>query len=214
MLPALPSTLQSFQPGRAALLWGEPVRLMAARIAAWAVVRGERVVVLDGVNVFDPYRLVREALARGVAARMALSRVQVARAFTCHQLARLAEEHLAGALTPDSFVLVLGPVSLFYDEQVPLAERRRLFKRLIGALSRAKAKAPLLLLQPPRPSGAPNRRFGQQLRELVEVVGEFGEGPGDQRSPAIPHTPLQPPLTALGRRHLRSRLPREETHHP
>ncbi len=193
--PALPSTLNpllSLQPGRAVLLWGESVRSLGAMASAWAVSRGARVLAVDAANVFDPYRLVREALLRDVAAREALRRVRVARAFTCHQLVRLAQEELRGELAPGCLVLVLGPVSLFYDEQVPLAERRRLFQELTATLGVIKMSNPLLLLQPRLPKGAPNRGFGRLLRPLVDVLGSCGGGPGDLRSPALPHTPSQP----------------------
>jgi hypothetical protein len=156
---------------------------------AWAVARGARVLVVDAANVFDPYRLMREAMLRGVAAREALIKVRVARAFTCHQLVRLVQEQLAGELAPGSLVLVLGPVSLFYDEQVPLAERRRLFLELTATLSAIKIKSSLLLLQPRLPKGAPNRGFGRMLAPVVDVFGSCGGGPGDLRPP----TPLPTP---------------------
>jgi len=44
------------------------------------------VLVVDAVNAFDPYRLVREARERGLSRAAALRRVRVARAFTSHQL--------------------------------------------------------------------------------------------------------------------------------
>jgi hypothetical protein len=168
--PDLPSTLApllSLRPGRAALLWGKSVRSLGAAAAAWAVARGGRVLALDAANAFDPYRLVREARRRGVPAREALTRVRVARAFTCHQLLRLVEEELAAELAPRSLVLVLGPVSLFYDEQVPLAERRRLWQSLVDALAAVKLRHPLLLLQPRLPQGAADHRFGRLLAPLV-----------------------------------------------
>jgi hypothetical protein len=128
------------------------------------------VLVVDAANAFDPYRLVREARGRGISWAAALSRVQVARAFTSHQLVRLLKEELTRQLEPQSLVLVLGPVSLFYDEQIPLAERRRLFTDMVAILAACKATAPLLLLQPPLPRGAVNRRFGQLLTPLLDYL--------------------------------------------
>jgi hypothetical protein len=171
---ALPSTLLSLAPGKAALLWGEPFRSLAAAAAAWGVARGARVLVVDAANAFDPYRLVREARGRGISRAAALCRVRVARAFTSHQLVRLLKEELPGELEPLSLVLVLGPVSLFYDEQIPLAERRRLFTNMVELLAAYKARAPLLLLQPPRPRGAANRNFGRMLTPLLDYLVELG----------------------------------------
>jgi hypothetical protein len=139
------------------------------------------VLAVDAANVFDPYRLVREAVPRGVPPRQALNRVRVARAFTCHQLVRLVQEELTRELAPGSLVLILGPVSLFYDEQVPLAERRRLFQNLVQTLTAIKTRHPLLLLQPYLPQKTANRGFGRMLMPVLDVIGEFGGGPGDGR---------------------------------
>jgi len=183
---ALSRYLAPLQPGRGVLLWGEPLRPLAAAAAAWGAARGVPVLVVDAANRFDPYGLVREARARGLAPRETLSRVRVARAFTCHQLVRLLAEILPPALEPGCLVLLLGPVSLFYDEQVPLPERRRLFQELTGLLSRIKPQAALLLLQPLLPREAGNRHFGKLLAPLldylVEVEGQK-EGGGESRHP-------------------------------
>jgi hypothetical protein len=179
------------------LLWGESLRRVAAAAAAWGAARGTPVLVVDAANRFDPYALVREARVRGLAPREALSRVQVARAFTCHQLVRLLAESLPPALEPGSLVMVLGPVSLFYDEQVPLGERRRLFRdlaRLCGAL---KAQAALLLLQPLLPPEAPNRHFGRLLAKVMDVRVEVGSFAGEGRRKTIPPPSPAPPPNPL-----------------
>lgn len=180
-MKALNRWLAPLKPGRAALLWGEPLRPLAAAAAAWGVTRGAPVFVVDGANRFDPYGLVREARSRSLDYKEALSRVKVARAFTSHQLVRLLQEELARELTPGGLALLLGPVSLFYDEQVPLKERRRLFQELVDTLTLIKARAPILLLQPLLPRGATNRHFGRMLTPLAEVVGNFGTGPEEHR---------------------------------
>ncbi len=180
------TALEPLQPGRGALMWGEALRPLAAAAGAWGVARGAKVLVVDAACAFDPYRLVREARAAGLAPRYTLARVQVARAFTSHQLVRLLEEELIRRLEPGSLVLVLGPVSLFYDEQVPLAERRRLFEKMVAALTVIKAKNSLLLIQPYLPRGAANRHFGKILRPaldyLVEVGGRDSLPPRERRA--------------------------------
>jgi len=142
---------------------------------------------------------VREARARGLSRQAALSRVQVARAFTSHQLVRLIKEELAKELKPGCLVLVLGPVTLFYDEQVPLPERRRLFQDMVRLLAAVKARAPLLLLQPRLPKDAPNRQFGRLLAPVVDYWVEVGgvsgfEGRAREHrslpSPQAPHLTL------------------------
>ena len=116
---------------------------------------GAPVLVVGAANRFDPYQLVREAGTRKLSPQEALTRVRVARAFTSHQLVRLLTETFPAILEQGSLVLVLGPVSLFYDEQVPLGERRRLFQDLVRLLARIKTGSALLLLQPPCPGPPP-----------------------------------------------------------
>jgi hypothetical protein len=186
-MQALSRYLAPLQPGRSVLLWGDHLRPLAAAATAWGAARSAPVLVVDAANRFDPYGLVREARFRGLTRREALSRVRVARAFTCHQLVRLVEEILPPALEPGCLVLLLGPVSLFYDEQVPLAERRRLFKDLTHLLSRIKSQAALLLLQPALPKEAGNRRFGKLLAPLIDYFVEVGRQPlGQGELPAPP----------------------------
>ena len=186
-MKALSRWLAPLRPGRAALLWGEPLRPLAAAAAAWGVARGAPVFIVDAANRFDPYQLVREARTRGLDHQEALSRVRVARAFTSHQLVRLLQEELARELTPGGLALLLGPVSLFYDEQVPLQERRRLFQEMVDTLIFVKIRAPILLLQPLLPRAATNRHFGRLLTRLVEVVGNFGGKAGREDQPTGPN---------------------------
>ena len=194
-MKALSRYLAPLKPGRGVLLWGEHLRPLAAAAAAWGVARGAPVLVVDAANRFDPYQLVREAAAAKLPPREALARVRVARAFTSHQLVRLLKETFPTALAPGSLVLVLGPVSLFYDEQVPLPERRRLFQDLVRHLTRIKAQAALLLLQPRLPGAAVNRHFGRRLAPVIDYLVEVGDGE-DRREAArrtAPAVPAQPP---------------------
>jgi hypothetical protein len=162
------------------LLWGEHLRTVAAAAAAWGVARGAEVLVVDAANLADPYQLVRQARGYGLTPVEALARVQVARAFTSHQLVRLLQEILPGRLKPGALVVILGPVSLFYDEQVPLPERHRLFKDLTRLLAGIKSRAALLLLQPLRPRAAVNRHFGRLLAPVIDYWVEAGSGERNQ----------------------------------
>jgi hypothetical protein len=186
---ALSRYLAPLAPGRGALLWGEHLRPLAAAAAVWGVAQKAPVWVVDAANRFDPYRLVREAARRHISSAEALSRVRVARAFTSHQLVRLLAETFPVDLTAGSLVLVLGPVSLFYDEQVPLSERRRLFGELVAHLSRIKAQSALLLLQPLLPRAAHNQHFGRLLAPVidyfVEVESREGVGGSHRNIPAV-----------------------------
>lgn len=170
----------------ALLLFGETIRPLVAPAAVWGVARRIPVVVVDAVGAFDPYHLAREARCRGVTPAAALHRVRVARAFTCHQLVRLVHEGLPAELAatasqadgaPAALVLLLGPCSLFYDEQVPLAERRRLFQTLVAELGQLKHRAALWLFQPYLPPLVANYHFGRRLTPLVDAILELRLGP-------------------------------------
>jgi len=199
-MKALSHYLTPLQPGRGVLLWGGHLRALAAAAAAWGVARGAPVLVVDAANRFDPYGLVREAARRGLSPQAALTRVHVARAFTSHQLVRLLTETFPAILEPGSLVLLLGPVSLFYDEQVPLGERRRLFQDLVSLLARIKTGSALLLLQPLLPRVATNRHFGRLLAPVMDYFVEM-ESPEARpgASPrAIPAVAARPPGTWWG----------------
>jgi len=181
---ALSRYLAPLQAGRGVLLWGEHLRSLAAAAAAWGVARRAPVWVVDAANRFDPYGLVREAARRDVSPQAALAGVKVARAFTSHQLVRLLAETFPAILAPGSLVVVLGPVNLFYDEQVPLRERRRLFRELTRRLAGIKSQAALLLLQPLLPRAAANQHFGRLLAPVIDYFVEVGK-PEDRRG-ALP----------------------------
>jgi hypothetical protein len=194
-MKALNRYLVPLQPGRGVLLWGEHLRALAAAAAAWGVARGAPVLVVDAANRFDPYQLVREAVKGKLSPHEALTRVRVARAFTSHQLVRLVRETFPAILAPGSLTLVLGPVSLFYDEQVPLRERRRLFQDLVRLLARIKTQSALLLLQPRLSRAAANQHFGRLLAPAMDYFVEV-ENPEGHRGATRRASPAAPPLPA------------------
>ena len=190
--------LATASAGQGLLLFGETIRPLVAPAAVWATARGAKVLVVDAVGAFDPYHLAREARFRGLVPAKALDQVRVARAFTCHQLVRLVRESLPAELaaipspeggTPPALLLLLGPCSLFYDEQVPLAERRQLFQTLVHGLAQLKPRATIWLLQPCLPQVIPNRHFGRGLAPLVDTILELCWGRGG------PYLQPRPPLS-------------------
>lgn len=202
-MKALSRWLGPLKAGRGVLLWGEHLRGLAAAAAAWGLTRGDGVLVVDAANRFDPYLLVRQGRRRGLAPQDALSRVRVARAFTCHQLVRLLEDGLPSPLTPGNLMLLLGPVSLFYDEQVSLAERRRLFQDLTRLLAGIKSQAALLLLQPLLPRAAANQHFGRLLTPVIDYFVEVGnrEDQSEATRRAAPAVSAFPPGKLWSERH-------------
>jgi hypothetical protein len=196
-MKALSHYLAPLKPGRGVLLWGGRLRALAAAAAAWGAARSAPVWVVDAANRFDPYLLVREAAGCHLSPRQALSRVRVARAFTSHQLVRLLQETFPASLEQGSLVLLLGPVSLFYDEQVPLPERRRLFQDLVGLLARIKTQSALLLLQPLLPRAADNQRFGRLLAPVIDYFVEV-KSREDRRQTTRRATPASAALPTGG----------------
>jgi hypothetical protein len=211
---AMSRYLAPLKPGRGVLLWGEHLRSLTAAAAVWGVARKAPVWVVDAANRFDPYRLVREAARRRLAPQAALSRVRVARAFTSHQLVRLLEESFPAGLESGSLVLVLGPVSLFYDEQVPLAERRRLFQDLVTHLSRIKTQSALLLLQPRLPRVAHNQHFGRLLIPVLDYFVEIENqtGPSEAIHRTMPAAAVLPSNPLGSARHPAPFLPPRGDH--
>jgi hypothetical protein len=199
---ALSRYLAPLKPGRGVLLWGEHLRHLAAAAAVWGVARNP-VWVVDAANRFDPYRLVREAACHQLPPQKALAEVRVARAFTSHQLVRLLEETFPASLESGSLVLVLGPVSLFYDEQVPLGERRRLFQDLVQHLTRIKTQSALLLLQPRLPRAANNQHFGRLLAPVIDYFVEVGNQADVSAATrrTMPAVAVLPPDTPESTRH-------------
>jgi hypothetical protein len=201
-MKALSHYLAPLKPGRGVLLWGGRLRILAAAAAAWGVARKAPVWVVDAANRFDPYQLVREAGTRNLSPQEALTGVRVARAFTSHQLVRLLTETFPAIMKPGSLVLVLGPVSLFYDEQVPLNERRRHFRDLVRLLARIKTQSALLLLQPLLPRAAANQHFGRLLAPVIDYFVEVGsrEGRREATRRATPVASALPPGNLWGGR--------------
>jgi len=117
-------------------------------LAAWLAQRGP-LRVLDGGNRFNAYTVARELRRAGTLDQtQALSRIRVARAFTCHQVLSLLENTPRHS-TP---TLVIDLLDTFYDESVNLEERRRLAHKCAGHLRRLSQFATVAVsVRPPRP---------------------------------------------------------------
>jgi hypothetical protein len=125
-------------PGKLAAIFGPGASRLALRALAAPLLAGEPAVAVDGANRFDPYEVGRAERALGGSGRVALSRLLVSRAFTCHQLEALLARRLPEALARSRArtVLVLGLPEAFADEDVPYAEACRVFQGCLSALRR------------------------------------------------------------------------------
>jgi hypothetical protein len=109
---------------------------LAARLALAGPVQ-----VLDGGNLFDAYGIARQVRQQTHQLEMVLEQLGIARAFTCHQMASL----LAAQKTRPVPLLVFDLLTTFYDENVPLAERRLMLERCLGHLERLSRRAPVII---------------------------------------------------------------------
>ncbi|HEX2278900.1 MAG TPA: hypothetical protein VHN13_17530 [Candidatus Tectomicrobia bacterium] len=156
---------------RSAMLWGDAsVARLAVRTAAAAVGRGLPVAVIDGAMAFDVTTVAAHAQARRVPPERFLRRIHIARAFTCHQVATLLCERLDPLLASQcvGLVILLGPCTTFFDENVPFKDAFLLFQRVLGKLEAICEHGPLLLIA--QALDRHRTRRALFVRALIKVV--------------------------------------------
>jgi hypothetical protein len=158
---------------RSAILWGDAyVARIAARTAAAAVNSGVAVAIIDGALAFDVITVAAYAQARRIPPERFLRQIHIARAFTCHQLATLLCERLDPllAIQPVGLVVLLGPCTTFFDENVPFKDVFLLFQRVLGKIVALREHGPLLLIAQEL-DGHRTRRtlFARELVKAVEL---------------------------------------------
>ena len=146
---------------RKVLFWGEGAGEISSYISGWMTGQGIDVVVLDGANRFDPYVVSSFAKKAMIPPKNLLKRIRIARAFTCYQMATLVEEKLIALLRREEaisqahkpWVILLGPITTFLDEDVPERESRLLFERMLRKIEEmAMEGVSFYLFQPNSPS--------------------------------------------------------------
>ena len=142
------------------LFWGERVGEISSYVAGWLAGKGIEVIVLDGANRFDPYMVSSFARKVLIPPERLLKRIRIARAFTCYQMAMMVGERLNSLLSEEGaigqsenrWVILLGPVTPFMDEDVSEREARPLFERSLKKIEEMALKGiPFLLFQPNPP---------------------------------------------------------------
>jgi hypothetical protein len=134
---------------RSAILWGDAhVARIATRTAAAAVNRGVAVAIIDGAMAFDVMTIAAYAQVRRTPHEQFLRQIHIARAFTCYQVATLLCERLDPLLALQSvgLVILLGPCTTFFDENVPFKDAFLLFQRVLGKIAALCEHGPLLLI--------------------------------------------------------------------
>jgi hypothetical protein len=154
-----------------ALLWGDAsVARVAVRTAAAAANRGIAVAVIDGAMAFDVTAIAADAQAHRVPPERWLRHIHIARAFTCHQVATLLCERLDPLFASQSvgLVILLGPCTTFFDENVPFKDAFLLFQRVLRKIEALCAQGPLLLMAQALDGYRTRRTLF--VRELVKAV--------------------------------------------
>jgi len=157
-LPAQPLSVKKV------LFWGERAGEISSYVAGWLAGKGIEVIVLDGANRFDPYMVSSFARKALIPPERLLKGIRIARAFTCYQMATLIEKRLVSLLKQEKeiakpekpWVILLGPITTFLDEDVPEREVRPHFERSLKKIEEmASRRIPFLLFQPNGFSGNP-----------------------------------------------------------
>ncbi len=156
--------------GNVVLVIGQHAAQDAMIELAGGLVHLGRVRVLDGGNQFNAYWLARSLRRRSPEMFPMLSRVSLARAFTCYQMETMLAESRSLA-TP---TIVMDLLATFFDESVALPERRRLLQRAVDHLRRLCQQAPLAVgARPPIP-GSERGELYAILRDAADQVWEVG----------------------------------------
>jgi hypothetical protein len=122
---------------RKTLFKGEGTGPVSSYVAGWMASQGMDVIVLDGANRFDPYVVSFFARKSWIPPEGLLKKIRIARAFTCYQMATLMGEKLASLFDRERlsanmqkpWVILLGPITTFLDEDVPEREAGSLLER-------------------------------------------------------------------------------------
>jgi hypothetical protein len=167
--------------GKIVLLVGPHAAQNAMLELAGGLVHLGRVRVLDGGNQFNAYLLARSLRRRSAEIFSLLDSITLARAFTCYQMeTMLAESRDIAAPT-----IVLDLLGTFFDENVPLPERKRLLTHCTEHLYRLSRLAPLAVGARPADPSSERGELLAILREAADQVWEIG------LTPSLPQQPSQ-----------------------
>lgn len=131
---------------------------------------GEAVVYLDGANTFDPFLIGRVVRTHRQDPRIILSKIHVARAFTCRQMERLVSDCLGDVLLgyQARIAVLSGIFEPFYDASVSRQERARLVGRMLQSFRALVKHGYSILCLSPSPVGQDRMR----LRYIDQLRGQ------------------------------------------
>ena len=171
------SQIEAVQPKKV-LFWGERMGGISSYLAGWMAGGGIDVIVLDGANGFDPYRVSSFARKALIPPERLLKRIRIARAFTCYQMATLIEKlstlfrpNEGGTPSSKPWAVLLGLITTFLDEDVSEREVRPLFERSLRRMeAMAEEGIPLLLFQTASPFGSKRDYLMKRLSQFSNLV--------------------------------------------
>jgi hypothetical protein len=170
-----------FSPPTRVLFGGEGTGAISSYVAGWMASHRIDVIVLDGANRFDPYAVSSFARKESLSPETLLKSIRIARAFTCYQMATLMGEKLKSAIdqAQKPWVILLGPITTFLDEDIPEREVRPLFERSLKKVEiLAEEGIPFFLFQSLIPSHSKRAYLMKRLFQFAHLVLRIG--PGDE----------------------------------
>jgi hypothetical protein len=162
-----------FSPPTRVLFGGEGTGAISSYVAGWMASHRIDVIVLDGANRFDPYAVSSFARKESISPESLLKRIRIARAFTCYQMATLMGEKLKSAVAQAQkpWVILLGPITTFLDEDVPEREVRPLFERSLKKVEiLAEEGVPFFLFQAMLPFRSKRAYLMKRLFQFAHLV--------------------------------------------
>jgi hypothetical protein len=150
------------------------------RLSLWllagSLLRGERILILEGSNSFDPYFIARMSRALARNSRAFLRQIRISRAFTCHQMRALTgKAHEAAARYGSRVIVASGLSTTFYDEDVPDREANRLFQETPEDLRGLAGEGRRLVVTGEETRGSRRRDYVAPLRVRATRVIRLGE---------------------------------------
>ncbi|NUM44842.1 MAG: hypothetical protein HUU38_09045 [Anaerolineales bacterium] len=123
------------------------------------------VFVLDGGQRFNAYQVARAIRQQTVHLTTWQANVQIARAFTCHEMTTL----LAQTPATSAPIFILDLLATFTDDAVSDAEAHWLFRRCLTRIHHLGQRAPVFVTVPP-PRGDARAPLGRLLRRTLQPL--------------------------------------------
>ena len=184
---------------RTVWVWG-PAALHGVALcsAARVVASGRSVALIDGDLAFQVTPIVAMAKACRTAPDIFLRRLHLARALTCWQFTTLLCERLEPLLAahPIGLILLLDPLTRFYDQDVTFKEATFLLQRVLQALNPLPSHWPPVLITQVIPAVRTRAGFARDLLREVEVGLRLLAGEGRWSVQVV--KPKPPPSSAEG----------------